>query len=82
MHRLTPSTVLLLVVTLLFALLGARPALASGPVVGWGWDYSGQALPPPKVDGTTGTASAISSGTSHSCAIQAGTGRFRHQGEI
>ena len=34
----------------------------------------GQATPPPSVNGTAGTASAIAAGWHHSCAIQAGTG--------
>src|SRR5262245_46006 len=57
----------------------------TGAVVCWGDDYYGQATPPPSVDGTAGTASAIAAGggefclfscadIGHSCAIQAGTG--------
>jgi hypothetical protein len=34
----------------------------------------GQATPPPSVDGTAGSASAIATGSGHSCAIQAGSG--------
>jgi hypothetical protein len=47
----------------------------TGRVVCWGWNHSGQAMPPPSVDGTTGTATAIAAGSAHACAIQAGTGR-------
>ena len=46
----------------------------TGAVVCWGANDSGQATPPPSVDGTVGTASAIAAGAFHSCAIQAGTG--------
>ncbi len=46
----------------------------TGAVVCWGYNYSGQATPPPSVDGTNGTASAIAAGSDHSCAIQADTG--------
>jgi len=58
------------------ALLGsvAGNASADGPVVAWGQNGSGQATPPPEVDGTVGTASAISAGADHSCAIQAESG--------
>ncbi len=59
---------------LLLGLLAASCPLASGPVVGWGSNYMGEATPPPSVDGTTGTATAIAAGFDHSCAIQAGTG--------
>jgi len=43
-------------------------------VVCWGWDAFGQASPPASVDGTTGSASAVSAGGEHTCAIQSGTG--------
>src|SRR5262249_59871238 len=43
-------------------------------VVCWGLDNVGQATPPPSVDGTAGSASAIAAGLEHSCAIQAATG--------
>jgi len=46
----------------------------TGAVVCWGRNVSGQATPPPSVDGATGTASAIAAGGFHSCAIQAATG--------
>ena len=46
----------------------------TGAVVCWGDNYYGQATPPPSVNGTAGTASAIAAGGGHSCAIQAGTG--------
>src|SRR5262245_33835343 len=46
----------------------------SGAVVCWGGNVSGEATPPPSVDGTAGTASAIAAGGGHSCAIQAGSG--------
>jgi hypothetical protein len=47
--------------------LSGIPASASGPVVGWG------AGPPPSVNGTAGTASAIAA-SFFTCAIQAGSG--------
>ena len=74
MPRLAAFAALLLATSLFLGLLAAHPALASGPVVCWDWDYYGQSTPPPSVDGTTGTATAIAAGGSHSCAIQAGTG--------
>jgi hypothetical protein len=46
----------------------------SGAVVCWGDNDVGQATPPPAVDGTAGTATAIAAGESYTCAIQAGTG--------
>src|SRR5262245_46683851 len=46
----------------------------SGAVVCWGAEVSGETTPPPSVDGTAGTASAIAAGGYLSCAIQAGTG--------
>src|SRR5262245_56296753 len=58
----------------------------TGAVVCWGNDFFGRATPPPSVDGSAGTASAIAAGgaefcplfscapVGHSCAIQAGTG--------
>ncbi len=46
----------------------------TGKVVCWGNDADGQATPPASVNGTAGTATAISAGSYHSCAIQAGTG--------
>ena len=58
----------------LLGLLAASTAHADGPVIGWGLDNDGQALPPASVDGTSGTASAIAAGGFHSCAIQTGTG--------
>src|SRR5262245_41473326 len=54
--------------------MAAGAARGAGPVVGWGSDASGQATPPPSVDGTSGTATGISAGPYDSCAIQAGTG--------
>lgn len=47
----------------------------TGEVICWGSDDYGQASPPASVDGTTGTAIALSpgAGSSHNCAIQAGT---------
>lgn len=50
------------------ALLPAA-ARGDGPVVAWGGTVT-----PPAVDGTDGTASALSAGWRHVCAIQAGTG--------
>jgi hypothetical protein len=49
---------------------GAQP----GPVVGWGYNEFGQAMPPTSVNGVSGNATAIDAGYLHSCAIQAGTG--------
>jgi hypothetical protein len=46
----------------------------SGAVICWGSNSYGQQTPPPSVDGTSGTASAIAAGGGHSCAIQAGSG--------
>ncbi len=56
----------------------------SGAVVCWGFPHqycdetgcqgTGAASPPPSVDGTSGTASAITAGWFHSCAIQAASG--------
>ena len=74
MHRLATFTALLPPAALLLAFLAAQPALASGPVVGWGGDYYGQSTPASAVDGTTGTTSAIAAGAYHSCALQAETG--------
>jgi hypothetical protein len=45
----------------------------SGAVVCWGDNWEGATVPPPAVDGTSGTASAIAAGGVHSCAIRAGT---------
>jgi len=56
------------------AWLAAAPARSDGPVVGWGNSQFGQTAPPAAVTGTAGTATAISAGGFHSCAIQAGTG--------
>jgi len=52
----------------------AAMSASNGPVVGWGWDDDGQATPSDTVNGVSGTATDISSGQNHSCAIQAGTG--------
>ncbi len=54
----------------------ATASYADGPVIGWGLNNFGQATPPGSVDGTTGTASAISAAmeSKHSCAIQSGSG--------
>jgi hypothetical protein len=46
----------------------------TGAVVCWGDNAFGQAAPPPSVDGTAGTATAIAANTLYSCAIQSGTG--------
>ena len=46
--------------------------MGTGGVVCWGANGSGD--PPDSVNGTSGTASAIAAGGSHSCAIQAGSG--------
>ncbi len=46
----------------------------SGAVVCWGYNSAGEATPPPSVDGTDGTATAIAAGGAHRCAIQAGSG--------
>ena len=43
-------------------------------MVCWGANHYGQAKPPLSVDGTTGTARAITAGDGHSCAVQAETG--------
>lgn len=43
----------------------------SGSVVCWGDDFLGKATPPSSVNGTLGTATAISTGGGHGCAIQA-----------
>ena len=44
-------------------------------MVCWGFNQFGQTVPPPSVDGTAGTAFAVSAGWDHSCAIQSGTGQ-------
>ena len=59
---------------LLLGLLVANTARADGPAIGWGNDLGGQASPPISVNGTSGTASAISAHVTHRCAIQAETG--------
>lgn len=41
-----------------------------GAVVCWGQDSDGQATPPPSVDGTFGSATAIAAGGHHSLAIE------------
>jgi hypothetical protein len=46
----------------------------SGAVVCWGYQDFAQETPPPSVDGTSGTASAIAISGLHACAIQAGSG--------
>ena len=46
----------------------------SGAVVCWGGDFYDQSSPPPSVDGSQGTAIAITAGDYHSCATQAETG--------
>src|SRR5262245_8055413 len=51
-------------VGLSLAVLAAAAARGAGPVVGWGLG-----APPPMI-----SASAIATGTSHNCAIQAGSG--------
>jgi hypothetical protein len=45
-----------------------------GPVVGWGDDSDGLSILPDAINGRSGTATYISAGVSHSCAIQASTG--------
>ncbi len=51
-------------------LLAASPAEGtSSPVVGWGYNGFGQATPAVSV-----TTPAIAAGSSHSCAVQSGTG--------
>ena len=57
---------------MLVVLFVAGASYADGPVIGWG--DNGHAWPPASVDGTDGTASAISASMHHSCAIQAETG--------
>jgi hypothetical protein len=57
--------------SLCLAVLAASAARGAGPVVGWGDNVFGQATPPPSVDGTAGTASAIATGWYHSLAIAA-----------
>jgi len=49
-------------------------AARSRPAAARSSDAYGQATPPPSLDGTHGTASAIAVGGGHSCAIQASTG--------
>ena len=63
-----------LTVAFSIAWLAAGTARSAGPVVGWGYDFYDQATPPSAVNGTTGTATAISAGGIFSCAIQAVTG--------
>ncbi|GEM_PF-4616741 len=71
--RLSSSS---LILTLSAGLLVAASAsgLAPGPVVGWGYNFYGESTPPASVNGTSGTATAIAAGLTHSCAIQSGTG--------
>jgi len=71
------SAIVLAALTLAVSAGGA--GADSGPVVGWG---SGDFRPPPAVDGTAGTGSAIAAGYTHSCAIQAGTGAVVCWGSI
>jgi alpha-tubulin suppressor-like RCC1 family protein len=47
----------------------------TGGVVCWGRNLFTQSTPPPTVDGTLGTAFAVSAGYEHSCAIQTGSGQ-------
>lgn len=53
---------------------GCAIQAGTGAVVCWGYNYYGVPTPPRSVDGTTGTASAISATDIYSCAIQAGSG--------
>jgi len=64
------------VLTVAFATawLVAGAAHSDGPVVGWGANGYALLTPPPSVNGTSGTATAIAAGLHHSCAIQTGTG--------
>jgi hypothetical protein len=48
-----------------------------GRVVCWGDNWMGTATPPASVNGTSGAATAVAAGGSHSCAIRAGTGAGR-----
>ncbi len=50
------------------------PPPPPGSVVGWGDEHYGQASPPDAVNGVSGTATDVTAGGNHSCAIQAGTG--------
>ena len=64
---------LVAVLLLLGALVGIAPAAAAaatGTVVGWGWNYAGQASPPAGLTGVT----AIAAGNFHSLALQGGAG--------
>ena len=55
------------------AWLAAGGARSAGPVVGWGNDSDGQATPPPSVNGTAGSGTAIAAGFCYSWATQAYT---------
>ena len=67
--RVTRGTVL--TVAFATAWLAAGAARSAGPVVGWGYNLDGHATPPPSVDGTAGTAMAISAGGGDTLAIVA-----------
>jgi alpha-tubulin suppressor-like RCC1 family protein len=78
MPAMTSSTAALLraLPTVLFCttLTVAVSAVAwDGPVVGWGDDAYGLAILPDTINGRSGTATHISAGVNHSCAIQGGT---------
>jgi alpha-tubulin suppressor-like RCC1 family protein len=70
----TPLLRALSIALLFITLTGAVDAGAeTGPVVGWGNDAYGQAMPPDAINGW-GSATNIAAGSFHSCAIQTGTG--------
>jgi hypothetical protein len=58
----------MLTVAFATAWLAAGAARSAGPVVGWGYNFDGQATPPPSV---AGTATAIAAGGGRTLAIAA-----------
>ena len=71
MSRSAPSLGRMLATAPRSPLLASSAAAVDGPVVGWGNDALGEMPPPPTVDGTNGTATAIAASGFHTCAIRA-----------
>jgi hypothetical protein len=69
---LTATTLRCVGLALLIGTANLAAGAAEGPVVGWGYNASGQATPPAAVGGHR--AAAIAAGDSDSYAIQAGSG--------
>jgi hypothetical protein len=67
--RQSAPSVLHVLPAVLFCLTLTGAADAAGPVVGWGYDYYGQATPPDAVNGVSGTATDVATAYIHTLAI-------------